>query len=543
MNDRAACHQLLNPAGPAAPPPSPPMPLPSPSPALSPPLPSKHNRLTTIALVSVLLLAAVVRFAQLGRASLWFDEGYTAWVISLSPRQLIAAIRVDTAPPLFYLLLRQCTHWVGRSEAGLRSLSALCSLSAVGVCGWTAHRLLRHRWATLAATALAAAAYMPVAYAHEARFYAMMLLLGAVDFLLVVLAAQRVTPVRLLMLWLFWTASVYTNNILILYVAGSAAAWLMLPGAVPRRRRAWQLAAVGAAVVLAFSPWIGTMFQQQRSIQGNFWVSPPQLWDLGDTVCSLTGIDAHRWPILETVIVAVDGLVAILCIAGLLRRCWTGTAAALGTLALAPVLLLFLVSRISQSIFIDRIFLPSCAFTPILLAMPLAWLEHRLARRMWAACLVVLLVAEACSIQGQMLGEHHEDWRSAVRFVQQQRARSPGRSAVLFIANEGETLYDYYARDSDYSRLPDLLGAPSDFFTPQMGGPPRTMRRVYTDADLAPLRATLAAAGFDHIFLVQSHETWADRGHRVLAMLKQQMHAGDQRHFAGITVLELDRVQ
>ena len=45
--------------------------------------------ITTVIILIAVLIGIVLRFAELGRMSLWFDEGYTAWVISLSPGEII----------------------------------------------------------------------------------------------------------------------------------------------------------------------------------------------------------------------------------------------------------------------------------------------------------------------------------------------------------------------------------------------------------------------------------------------------------------------
>jgi hypothetical protein len=218
------------------------------------------------------------------------------------------------------------------------------------------------------------------------------------------------------------------------------------------------------------------------------------------------------------------------------------TSLALGLMAGAPVVLLFMVSRFSQSVFIDRIFLASCAFVPILLAAPLVWMPAGMLRRCWAVVLVLMLVGEAWSLRGQWLGEHREDWRGASQFVQQQRSQPGQRTIVVFVANEGEMLFDYYARGSDYAMERDLLGLPADFFQPRDGGRPRTMQQVLSDSDLAFLQNILAKEKFDRLLLVDSHQAWSDPSQRTLEMLLDQLELRDRRDFLGVTVFEFSPV-
>src|ERR1700753_2523443 len=66
----------------------------------------------------------VLRWIALGRPSLWYDEGYTAWIVSHPIAEIMRLIQTDTAPPLYYVLLRGWVNVFGHSETALRSLSA-----------------------------------------------------------------------------------------------------------------------------------------------------------------------------------------------------------------------------------------------------------------------------------------------------------------------------------------------------------------------------------------------------------------------------------
>jgi hypothetical protein len=104
---------------------------------------------------------------------------------------------------------------------------------------------------------------------------------------------------------------------------------------------------------------------------------------------------------------------------------------------------------------------------------------------------------------------------------------------IVFAANEGELFYDYYARGGDFSPLSNLLGLPAGFFAID---PPRTMRRVQSDADLAPLRSALADDRFDEVVVVESHPWWADPSNRIPDFLGRRMSRIQKREFTNITV-------
>ena len=184
---------------------------------------------------AVVIAAAVaygvaLRWWHLGAASLWFDEGYTAWVVSLSPGQVVAAIRVDTAPPLYYLLLRAWVALAGTTEAATRAPSAACATAALGVMAAVAWRLFRDPWARATAVAVVACSFMQVAYAHEVRFYALMSLAGAVDLYLAIRCCEARSWRWVAAAAVAWAASLWLNNVMAIYLAWLAVAWLALPG-------------------------------------------------------------------------------------------------------------------------------------------------------------------------------------------------------------------------------------------------------------------------------------------------------------------------
>src|SRR6266849_10524009 len=52
---------------------------------------------------AAVLSAVVLRWFNLGKQSLDFDEGFTAWASGLSPVNIVRFARSDPSPPLYYL--------------------------------------------------------------------------------------------------------------------------------------------------------------------------------------------------------------------------------------------------------------------------------------------------------------------------------------------------------------------------------------------------------------------------------------------------------
>ncbi len=480
------------------------------------------------------LIAAAVAFGvtlrwwQLGATSLWFDEGYTAWVVSLPPAKIIEAIRVDTAPPLYYLLLHAWVLVAGTTEAAMRLPSAICATAALGVMAAIVRRLFRDPWARAVAIALVACSFMQVAYAHEVRFYAMMALLGAVDLYLAVRSCERERPT---VGWVAasaaaWTFSLWLNNIMVLYLGCLGLAWLLLPGRRSIGLRLCDVLVVAVVAAIAFAPWVPTMLAQRRAVQANFWSHPPILDDLWTMLRLVAGVNEAGREL------GGPGLVLAAAVTAALAHRRRRVVAALALLGIAPVVATFVYSRHATSIFMDRAFLISSLVVPLLAAVPLEVIVERGRRALaggLAACLVILSVLSAIQDRHRV-PDHVEDWRGACRYA----ASLPAdHRLTLFNANEGELLYDYYARGGDFAPSPDRTGTPGGYFDLH---PARTLQRVRGDADLDPLRRRLGERPTDDVVFMSAHGPYADAGGLTLRLLRGRMRQVDERLFDAVTV-------
>lgn len=480
--------------------------------------------------IAALLAGIFMRWYRLGSASLWFDEGYTAWVVSLPIHKLIHAISADTAPPLHYLLLRGWTLLFGRTEAAMRAMSALCATLALLLFVPVAWRiLLRDRRASAIAVILFSLGYLQVAYSHEARMYELMTLWMVAGLWAVLRAIDRPGVKSVLLVAVMWAGGLYTSNIMALYVAGMAIAWLVLPGVATIRQRVIQMVSAGVITAALFSPWVPTMLRQSQAIQGHFWMVRPDAWGLLRAIAVLGGINEQgiaplsaHWLVGMTVL-----LVVCLGITLVVHRT-RSIAFALLCMGIGPVLVLFFISRVGQPIFIERALLPSTVILPIMLALPavLSWRSARIVLLM----AMILAVLDVHSSHHHYQGEHAEHWRSACRYA---AADLKPNDHIVFVANEGELLFDYYSRGSNYSPSKQLLGAPADFFALN---PPRTLRRVLSNADLKSLRSAIADSPAGKWTLVESHSFWADPDHRVMALLNRHFHLIGQRQFTQVAV-------
>ncbi|HLF29289.1 MAG TPA: glycosyltransferase family 39 protein [Anaerolineae bacterium] len=135
------------------------------------------RRTTTLTLISILLLATVLRLYRIDAQSFWSDEGNSARIAERNVALILEGAAGDIHPPLYYLVLHAWRSLVGGSEADLRALSALFGVITVGAVFLLGRRLFEARVGLLAAFLVAVNPFQ-VYYSQEARMYMMLAALG-----------------------------------------------------------------------------------------------------------------------------------------------------------------------------------------------------------------------------------------------------------------------------------------------------------------------------------------------------------------------------
>src|SRR5262249_42867030 len=151
-----------------------------------------------LALTAILLVAAGLRFWDLDRTSLWYDEIVTMRVARAdSPGALLRRLdQLDgTRAPLHPLVLHAWLEVFGPSDLAGRSFSALCGLATVVIAYQLGRRAFDERGG-LGAAWLAAVCPPLVYYAREARMYAWLVLLSALSWLVVLSFRHGAGPGR-----------------------------------------------------------------------------------------------------------------------------------------------------------------------------------------------------------------------------------------------------------------------------------------------------------------------------------------------------------
>jgi 4-amino-4-deoxy-L-arabinose transferase-like glycosyltransferase len=132
-------------------------------------------------LLAILVFGIVLRLWNLGRQSLWIDEGFSWLAIRLSFRGITALSWSDVHPPLYYYILKASQYVLPSSEFGLRLPSVLFSVITLAVMVAFVNRRWGHRAACYVGL-LGAVSPFDIYYAQETRMYALLAFLFVLSF-------------------------------------------------------------------------------------------------------------------------------------------------------------------------------------------------------------------------------------------------------------------------------------------------------------------------------------------------------------------------
>jgi mannosyltransferase len=363
-----------------------------------------------------LAAAAALRFIGLGSQSFWFDESATAAIVA-KPLSGVwhSIVHEEITPPLYYTAAWLWTHVTGISEAGLRSLSALCGVLLVGLV-YAAARELAGRTAGLVAAVVAAVNPMLVWYSQEARSYGLVTVFAALSVLALVRCLNR--PTRgWLVLWSVACALMLATHYF--------SCFLVLPQAVLLLVRAQER----RPVLLASLIWVATaialipLAHYQASDGQASWVNAiPSGHRLDVLVQELASANTRM--ITESTLAPGGGwwllaaaAIAVTVILALVRR--RSAAPNLGGLALVAVVSLVVplaLAATSLDYFLDRNLIATWPLLAVLLAAAVARAAPLAVSAAVAAAIAVagLGVNVAVATDDTL---QRADWRSAIERI------------------------------------------------------------------------------------------------------------------------------
>jgi mannosyltransferase len=458
------------------------------------------------------LVAAVLRFADIGTAGYWRDEIFTVDLVRLPFSGMLHAIpRTEGTPPLYYVVAWLWARAFGSHEAALRSLSATIGVIAV-VPVYVAARSLFGRRAATVASLLAATSPLFVWYGQEARAYELGVLAVLVSFAALAHISRTGPSRRAVAVWTLAACAALATHYFTAFVVAPELACLLL---LLRRAGARSAAAAATVAVGATATALVPLALDQR---GNpAWIAGQSL---GRRVLDVPS-EFLAGPQPSAALLSVPLLGLLLYGVASLRRADRRTAAVVLTIGSIGVLAPLTLAVAGIDFFLARNVMFAFPFFIVAVA---AGLSATRTSRAATVALVALNLAVVAATAGQPK-YGREDWRAVAS------ALGPARVPRAYVISplEGVKAFEYYRPAAVTLAQPtarveeiDVIGLPvlehaigRNPATPRPAHPPRlrgfrlvattraqyyVLYRLRTQSPVAVKRRALARLGLEASF-------------------------------------------
>lgn len=343
----------------------------------------KHPKIDILIVALGLAVFLTATLLNAPRASIWFDEAFSAYLIRFNFWDIAQYTAADVHPPFYYWLLKVWATLFGTTELALRSLSIAFGAATTVVTFFLTRKLFGRRVALVSLLFLVLSP-MLIRYSDEARMYTLAALI--VMSATYVLVKAEETKKKSLWVWygVLVSLGMWTHYF-------TALAWLA--HWVWRATKVWRKGnsakefwkkfftrnwiAVHALAIGLFIPWLPFMAYQLIVVQSaGFWIGPVSANTPSNYLSSFfyyqEGGQAQGWWAL--IIIAIVGLVI-----ALLPRVYKAlpteqrqSFVLFASLAwVPPALLIFASLPPLQSSFVDRYLVPSIVALSVFLAVVL----------------------------------------------------------------------------------------------------------------------------------------------------------------------------
>lgn len=226
-----------------------------------------QSRPLVIGVVAVVAVGVLLRLYT--ASDLWLDEALTVNIARLPLGELHGALKMDGAPPLYYVLLHLWTAVFGVSDVAARSLSGLIAIATLPL-AWLAGRRAGGRVTGWCALVVIASSPYAIRYATEARMYALEILLVFAGIIAFRRALERPTATRAASVGLIAALLAYTQYWSFYLLAVVFVLLVVMAGRGPHRVAARRMLVAVAIGGIAFGPWVPT-FLYQSAHTGTPW--------------------------------------------------------------------------------------------------------------------------------------------------------------------------------------------------------------------------------------------------------------------------------
>jgi 4-amino-4-deoxy-L-arabinose transferase-like glycosyltransferase len=219
-------------------------------------------------LVVIVMVAACLRFFQLGTHSLWLDEIWQAVVTSEPWMKMIRLVSVDVHPPLDMISEKIAVGLFGHSDFVVRLPACLYGTITV-ILVWLFVRKILSEESALLTSALVAFSPLAIAYSQEARMYSLFFMLSVGLTYTSVRFLEKPNIYKAIALGLAGGLLLLTQYFSIFIIAFYFSATGILLFFSPSQNKSKNILLLGLGALLAmliFLPWLPILLKQMHGM-------------------------------------------------------------------------------------------------------------------------------------------------------------------------------------------------------------------------------------------------------------------------------------
>jgi mannosyltransferase len=352
-------------------------------------------------IVGGLVIFATLSLITIVKSSFWFDEAFGAYMIRFNFIDIARYTGADVHPPVYYWLLKLWSLLFGSGELALRSFSVFFGGIAIFL-GYVLVKRLFNKNAARISLLFMVISPLFIRYSQEARMYTLVaaIAMGATLVLTYAVKSKKKAP------WV-WYGILVGLGMWVHYFAAIVwiAHWVWHADNVRRIAKKgefwrklfdknWKLSLYVAIGV--FLPWLPIFVVQSLVVQvAGFWIPPVTP---GTPLNFMTNV-IYYLDLGETTGWLTLGFVTLLLAIGVLAfRVYKSLGKdeqqsyrLILALAFVPMILLFAISMVVRSMFIDRYLITSALAIAMFIGITLAY-GHKILRVRWRYAIVGLAV-------------------------------------------------------------------------------------------------------------------------------------------------------
>lgn len=397
-------------------------------------------------IIGLVILAAGIRFYNLGAAALWYDEAFTDLATQQSLGDMYQVLAGDVHPPLYYLLIWPLQQIGLNSFAWLRMISAVASLASVILAGQLAYKVTNNRWAQIITVALMALSASSLRYAQEARMYALLELVVIAGLLAIYEGQKSILTIATASVMLLHNYGLFYALALALVAWGKAgkdwSKWI------------WPFAVSG----LIWLPWGLVMFNQMVNISNaGYWIQPISLGRVVRVIYKLLfSFSVPMELYIGTMLMLSMGLVVVM--AGV----WKNRESNLQDLW--PVYVMVMIP-FGLAVIISELYRPILLFRPLVATLPPIWIlaSYSITNMDKTKQIIAAGILIPCML-GLAFGYHYfnlQNKADARTWIKDIRASWQPGDVVYTLNDSGAMSILEYAPDLPVYKMPDCPGQAS----------------------------------------------------------------------------------